>query len=123
MMSMKSLFFAFLMMVFAFPACADEMRENHFLSSLNDIPLMPGMTEVEDEAVVFDKASGRIGESLAIAENLESSEISRFYSLTLPQMGWLETQEGSFVRQDERLRISVAAAQGQNLVRFMVTPR
>ena len=122
-MNIRILFFSFLLMAFAFSAFAQDVGQGKFLSSLNDIPLMPGMTEVEDEAVVFDKASGRIGESVAIAENLEPAEISRFYSLTLPQMGWLETQEGSFIRQDERLSISIASAQGQSLVRFMVTPR
>ncbi len=119
----KGLMAAALSVVLAFPAQAGGKSDNLFLSSLQDIPLMPGMTEVVEEAVVFDKPSGRIAESAALARDLENEDISKFYKLTLPQLGWLETREGAFVRQDEELKITVAAIQGQKLVRFMVTPR
>ncbi len=125
MLRMKNIFFTLSLILICLSPCANAggTGQEKFLSALQDIPLMPGMTEMKEEALVFDKPSGRIAESAALAQGIEVEEISRFYNLTLPQLGWLKTGEGAYVRQDEELRISVASAEGCILVRFMLIPR
>ncbi|NCC21348.1 MAG: hypothetical protein EOM26_02670 [Alphaproteobacteria bacterium] len=102
-------------------AAGDEVPR--FLTVLQDVPLMPGLEELIDESVVFDKPSGRIAESMAVSGSLPEGAISRFYSLTLPQLGWAPTERGSYVRKDEELKIVVAPRDGGRVVRFTLTPR
>lgn len=101
----------------------EEFYSPRFLTTLQDVPLMPGLSEVEEDSMMFDKPSGRIAESTARAESLATDEIEKFYSATLPQLGWLETKEGAYVRQNEELNITVANVDGESFVRFMLTPR
>jgi hypothetical protein len=40
-------------------------RADAFFQSVNDIPLMPGLNEITDQEMVFDKPEGRIAEAAA----------------------------------------------------------
>ena len=75
-----------------------------FLSAIDDLPLMDGLNEVEGGAMVFDSPSGRIVEALSMGK-VTRQRVIRFYSETLPQLGWLETTPGHFAREDEVLKI------------------
>jgi hypothetical protein len=94
-----------------------------FLKTMTDIPLMKGMIEVENDSIVFDKPSGRIVESAAKTRELNKEDIMEFYSRALPQLGWQKTGEGCYIRDGEKLNISVIAGPQNSTVRFMVTPR
>ena len=101
-----------------------EMQADvRFMTVLQDVPLMPGLKEQVDESVVFDKPSGRIAESIAYGRIRSTEEIERFYRQTLPQLGWSSMSDRSFVRDDERLRITVAEAENYNVVTFRIRPR
>ena len=100
-------------------AAADKSRD--FVSGLEDLPLMPGLTEVEAGGVVFDKPGGRIVEAVAQGR-LPSGKVQAFYADTLPQLGWRATAPGRFVRDGERLAISTAGDNGQLTVRFSIAP-
>lgn len=94
-----------------------------FFQTLNDVPLMPGLYEMLDESVVFDKPGGRIVESAAASEALARTEIHSFYEKTLPQLGWAKVADDTFVRQGESLTLNVEGQGDYNVVRFMVAPR
>lgn len=108
------------------PAWAQSSRTaqgQRFFQTLNDVPLMPGLYEMLDESVVFDKPEGRIVESAAASEDLASQEIRAYYRQALPQLGWNPVAEGTFVRQGESLTLRVENQGDYNIVRFMVVPR
>jgi hypothetical protein len=97
-------------------------QEQQFFQTLNDIPLMPGLYEMLEESVVFDKPEGRIAESAAASEDLAAQEIHAFYQQALPQLGWNQAGENRFVRQGESLTLKIENRGEYNVVRFMVSP-
>ena len=75
-----------------------------FFSAIDDLPLMDGLNEVESGTMVFDSPSGRIVEALSTGK-VTRQRVTRFYSETLPQLGWFETTPGHFVRDGEALKM------------------
>lgn len=94
-----------------------------FFSTLNDVPLMDGLEELLDQSVVFDKADGRIVESMAVGDDVAAEKIRSFYENTLPQLGWVKKGDGRYVRQDEVLQITIDKETGYNVVHVMVSPQ
>lgn len=93
-----------------------------FLSVIDDVPLMPGLAERPDAAVVFDKPEGRIVETEAMGR-LVRAEVLKFYAASLPQLGWRARGEGRFLRDREELALSFVSGPGGALtVRFTLSP-
>ena len=109
----------------ASPAAAYDPIGIGFFRSVEDLPLMPGMTESADEAVVFDQPGGRIVEVTGtVALGTPGSAVTAFYDQTLPQLGWQKEGEAAYVREQERLTIQFGAQTGGPLrVRFAIQPR
>ena len=93
-----------------------------FLQNLSDIPLMPGLYEVLEEGMVFDKPGGRIAEAEATADDAQPTEIKAFYMKTLPQLGWRPAGSDYFIRESESLRIAVRDGDSGRVVHFTVLP-
>jgi hypothetical protein len=94
-----------------------------FVTGIEDMPLMPGLTQLAERNVVFDAPSGRIVE--AYAEGPVAREaVLGFYARTLPQLGW-RGQGDRYVREGETLRLEFPDARpgsGRVLVRFFLSP-
>lgn len=130
---MKQLLFAMVFMALAGSAAgpalagdlpaANHSEQQQFFETLNDVPLMPGLYEMVDDSVVFDKPEGRIIESRAASEKLAGAQIKSFYKHTLPQMGWVPRADGSYVRDGETLTMNVEKQGNYSIVRFMVAPK
>ena len=113
-------FCANVVLVFAAPlAYADKSA---FFTTIQDMPLMPGLEELPDQTLVFDKPEGRIIESVASTGSLSIDAIQKFYEDTLPQFGWSRIAENSFVRQGETLHLDFEVHEGQKFLRIMVSP-
>ncbi len=108
-------------------------EESKFFSALNDVPLMPGLYELTDETVVFDKPEGRIVESSAVSETQNVNKIKGFYAQTLPQLGWQRQAvpqnagkaaigADSYVREGETLTLKTETRHQLNIVRFSLSP-
>ncbi len=92
-----------------------------FMAGVADLPLMPGLAEVPDAGVVFDKPAGRIVE--AYAEGAVSrAAVTAFYISTLPNLGWRAKAEALFQREGELLRLSFMGDDGALVVRFTLQP-
>ncbi len=110
-------------------------NDGAFLSTLEDVPLMPGLIEIAGAGMVFDKPDGRIAETFAEGA-LVAGAVRRFYEDSLPQLGWrpLSKQPPSkkqggaaqanmvFERDNERLSIGVTGKDGALRVRFALSP-
>ena len=92
------------MVVTALGVCARPAaaQGGAFVSDIEDLPLMPGLTEAVDEGMVFDTAAGRIVEAYA-AGAVTRAQVVAFYAATLPQLGWTRSAETVFRREDETL--------------------
>ncbi|HEU0072150.1 MAG TPA: hypothetical protein VFS04_12715 [Alphaproteobacteria bacterium] len=106
----------------AAPAAWAQSRPAGFLSVIDDVPLMPGLSERMDAAVVFDKPEGRIVEAEATGR-LTRADVLKFYASSLPQLGWRARGEGKFLRDREELVLSFVSGSGGSLtVRFTLSP-
>lgn len=95
-----------------------------FFDSLYDVPVMPGLHEVPEYALVFDKPEGRVAEAAAvIPDDLAQDDIMQFYTASLPQLGWAESQPSTYLRGDEKLTISAKTQGGKRVVFFLLEPR
>ncbi len=98
-----------------------------FLGGFDDLPLMPGMSELQGELMTFDSPTGRIVENSAVG-NVNKQAVEAFYRTTLPQLGWKQTGPRLYVREDEILRLEYPAPKGVSsaapslTVRFILRP-
>jgi len=102
-------------------AAAVLAQEPEYLSEIQDLPLMPGLTEVAGAGLVFDKPDGRIVESYARGE-VAASAVRSFYRATLPQLGWRIAAEDGFAREGETLQIELVTGESGLTVRFVLRP-
>ncbi len=100
------------------PAAQDGAR---YVAGVDDLPLMPGLEEMKESGLVFDKPSGRIVEAYA-AGPVTSGEIMRFYEQTLPQLGWRSDRRGGYLREGERLQLTLTEASDKVTVQFRLHP-
>lgn len=87
-------------------AGAAETGGQAFLTEIEDLPLMPGLSEAPDSAVVFDSASGRIV-VVDAAGSVGGEAVFRFYAESLPQLGWRPEGQGRFRRDGETLTLEI----------------
>lgn len=92
-----------------------------FFSTVEDLPLMPGLSEVSEEAVFFDIIHGRIVEVVAIGA-MSSDKITEFYDMVLPQLGWGKLSEGKFSRAKETLQFWIRTKGQENVLRISINP-
>ena len=78
----------------------------HDLSGISDLPLPDGLVEAKDKSTVFDSAVGKVVTAYASGPGTAEA-VHDFYAATLPQLGWTETDEGNWQRENETLKIDV----------------
>lgn len=93
-----------------------------YFSVLPDIPLMPKMRELEDQAVVFDKAEGQLVEAVGFLSASKPDEVRRFYDSALLSLGWKALKNGAFQRNGEFLQMKTEVQSKGVLVRFQLAP-
>ncbi len=94
-----------------------------FFQTLQDVPAMQGLSEIEDYALVFDKPEGRIVEMVAQIEGASVENVRKYYALALPQLGWALSKPDNYTRGTEHLQMNFEQKEHKNFVRFTVEPR
>ncbi len=112
---------AVLMLTAALSTVSDASAAD-FVTGIEDLPLMEGLSEDTEALLVFDKPSGRIVEAYATGA-VSRAAVAKFYAETLPQLGWRAAAELTFTREGETLRITVSKAAGLSTVRFALSPK
>jgi len=92
-----------------------------FFELLEDVPVMPALSPVNDAGIEFDAPSGRIVEAYAIGAT-DRKTVLDFYRATLPQLGWQAGAGNAFLRESESLKIDFFGPDGEITVRFTVAP-
>lgn len=68
-----------------------------FVADIDDLPLMPGLSEDRAAGVVFESPGGRIVEAVARG-TVTAPDVRAFYDRTLPQLGWKIMESGVYSR-------------------------
>lgn len=101
---------------------ASPMHETEFFMLVEDMPLMTGLVELQDETLSFDKPEGRIIESYASMENITRQQVVEYYKVILPQFGWGRVKDNVFFRAHEYLELSFVERAGKAFLRVTVRP-
>lgn len=84
---------------------------------------MPGLSEIEDRASIFDKPQGRIVETqAAIAPALLNARVRDYYATVLPQFGWRPVSGDRFKRNREHLSLRYEGTGADRVVFLTITP-
>lgn len=116
---LRSLFALALLCHAALPAAGQEA--GRYFTDLPDLPVMPGLAEMPDAGVRFDKPEGRIVEVYAQGE-ARAEEVLAFYRQALPQLGWTAAGPKRFRREGEVLDLGVEAQGGVVTLRCSLHP-
>lgn len=92
-----------------------------FVGGIEDLPLMPGLTDIPDAGVVFETPAGRIVEAQALAGTNNKDAVLDFYDATLPQLGWTRVKRGQYGREGETLILEFPEGPVPS-VRFRLAP-
>lgn len=80
-----------------------------FIDGLEDLPVMPGMSQQPNDNISFGNSESRFVETYLSGNNVSFAAVAAFYAETLPQLGWhLTGRENSglhFERDGEKLDI------------------
>jgi hypothetical protein len=93
-----------------------------YLSSIPDLPIMPGLVEVMGAGTEFDDPEGRIVEAFA-SGRVDRTAVIAFYRAALPPLGWSALDDTRYRRGRDHLLLDFAAGSGDVTVRFLLTPR
>ena len=93
-----------------------------YVAGVADLPLMPGLDEMKESGLIFDKPGGRIVEAYAAGAVTRTSVLS-FYDTTLPELGWRRDRSGGYLREGERLQLTLTEAAGGVTVQFRLFPQ
>ncbi len=116
---------AFLTIVLALLCLAAQPAQagkGQFFEALYDVPVMPGLEELPDQAMLFDKPDGRIASVVAASKTVGEADIRRFYEETLSQMGWKKSTQNQYVRGPDRLSLEVVKRPPMTVVHFTLEP-
>lgn len=92
-----------------------------FVGGIEDLPLMPGLTDIPDAGVVFETPAGRIVEAQALTGAKGREAVLDFYDATLPQLGWTKVKRGQYSREGETLILEFPEGPVPS-VRFRLAP-
>lgn len=97
--------------------------DQSYLSYLPDVPLMAGMAELEDQAIVFDKAEGRVMETAVFTSASTEKDVMDYYRKVLPELGWTALSPDRFLRNGEQLVVKCDKVSGGVVARFSLSPK
>lgn len=117
-----SVFLMILALCWAGASFRTQAEPQRFFSVIQDVPLMPGLSEMADQAVMFDKPGGRFAESLADMGDLAPVSVAEYYARSLPQFGWQKSGENRYIRGHETLILEFEQSSGRALVRVSLSP-
>lgn len=85
-----------------------------FIDGLEDVPILKGMTQTQKDNISFGNEESRLVEAYLTSTKIGFAKVEKFYTETLPQMGW--TYQGkrdnilTFYREGEVLDIARESA-------------
>jgi hypothetical protein len=96
-------------------------RADGFFREPADLPLMPGLHELTDEAIVFEYPEGRLVK-VAASGLMPAAAVFEYYAAALPEFGWAEVARGKYRRDGERLSLDLSRHASHVTVRFSIAP-
>lgn len=104
-----------------FLLCAGTALAQEFLPSTEDIPLMSGLYQVEENAT-FDSPSERM--SLISAKTHEKpAQVQQFYHQVLTNLGWTVVQNNHYTRGNDTLTLELTPTKSETTLQFTLVQK
>ncbi len=102
------------MAVVSLALSAGAAEKTRFSNYIDDLPIMPGLTENSDGYVVDLIQGGRVAEA-RLAGSVDAQVVRGFYAATLVQLGWkpMPNDPSTYMRGRERLSFTVETGRGR----------
>lgn len=98
------------------------LADDRFVTGMENVPLMPGLSENAEEHAEFESPAGPIVQAVATGA-VSKAEVLTFYTETLPQLGWNSKGAGVFCRDGKTLAVELEESVSPGItVRFAVFP-
>ncbi len=99
-------------------------KSEQYVIGSDDIPLVSGLSLIEDDSSSFDAMFGNIVISKYVGD-VKLQSVKDFYLKTLPQLGWKvinnKKDNISFVREKDNLEIKFNSSGNKLYVRFFIS--
>lgn len=110
----------------ASPVGQDNLDEGTSILALIDVPLMPGLEELMDMGVLFDKPDGRYVEVELVGE-VPLNRASVFYRATMVNWGWVMGDDSTlkslkYTKDGELLTMDLSDSDEGLLVKIRLKP-
>ena len=93
-----------------------------YFEALYDVPIMAGLEEVKEQAMLFDKPGGRIASVVGVSKTVDATRIEAFYDQSLPQLGWKKVEKNQYVRGEDRLVLELVRRPPVTVLHFTLSP-
>ncbi len=97
-------------------------QDQVYVTSLSDIPVMDGLTELHDEGYMFDAPEGRVVQVVLFGNKITAETVRNYYNQVFPQLGWTARKSGVFVRSGEQLTVAIEENKDGTVVILEVSP-
>ena len=81
--------------------------QDAFIAGFEDLPLMEGLIQSQEDNFSFDTMQGRLIQAAASSDTLSFKEVVSYYEEVLPNLGWQISSYGFFKRDTGELSIQL----------------
>ena len=100
----------------------DLLIAQKFVPGTEDLPVYIGFKPVDANNVAYDSTSGRIVDASYFSTEVAKSDVQAYYTETLQQLGWSKKKQSEYIRDGERLKLSVTEKNGVTTLKFVIRP-
>lgn len=122
----RAYFIATLLLGVSVASAQDDFVDLPLVAGIEGVPLMPGLVELADDTVIFDKPEGRIIDATALGA-ISLRDAYTYYHGALIETGWTpllrKVIDGILmVRGGEVLHVRLRREAGETAVHFSLSP-
>ena len=98
------------------------ISKQHYVPGTEDLPVYDGFNLIESGNVAYDSESGRIIDATYSGGVVREQDVLDFYAQTMPQLGWKKNKLHAYIRDGEKLKISITQKNGVMYLTFTIRP-
>lgn len=103
--------YIFLLVFYIMLLSSSNTLADNFISGFEDIPLMTGLTQLDDDISFGNEETRYIETNIRAAKNITFNQIKEYYITSLHHLGWRIKKESLetiiFVRENDILEIGI----------------
>ncbi len=104
------------------PDVGDLILAQKYVPGTEDLPVYSGFKPVDTNNIAYGSANGRIIDANYISSDANPEDVRLYYKETLAQLGWNSKKPSTYIRDGERLNLSITEKKGVTFLKFIIRP-